>query len=196
MAPSIEEEGAPTERREGRGRLSSIDMLPEEADLEITWANEMLRDRKVPANQIFAEFNRNLAAKGIAPISRSAWNRYSVRKALQFRKHDEARRMSAELVAQLGTDSADEVTVMIAEMLKVAMFEQLEGGGLTSKGVMELSRGLSSLVTAQKGSLEHRLRLQREEELKKAAEKVAEVGKKAGVSQDVLDQINQALGVG
>ena len=146
--------------REGRGRLSSIEMLPEEAEPDIAWANEQLRERAQPAIAILAEFNARLADRGIGPISKSAWGRYSVRKAIQFRKHDEARRMSAELVAQLGAEGADEVTVMVAELLKVAMFEQLETGKLDTKNIMELARGLSSVVGAQKTSAEHRRKLQ------------------------------------
>lgn len=36
------------DRREGRGRLSSIDQLPEEAEPDIVWANEQLRKEKLP----------------------------------------------------------------------------------------------------------------------------------------------------
>lgn len=195
MADVADEEPG-NDRREGRGWLSSIDLLPDEATPDIIWANDQLRERKLPANVIFTEFNERLADKGLGPISRSAWNRYSVRQAIQFRKHDEARKMAAELVVKLGPNAADDVTVMVAEMLKVAMFEHLEEGKLTSKGVMELSRGLASLVSAQKNSLEHRLQLQREEDLKKAAEAINEVGRKAGVSKETLAEINRALGVG
>ena len=152
----------PDRAREGRGRLSSIDLLPDEAEGAIAWANEQLRERKLPQTVILVGFNDRLVERGIKPISKSAWSRYAVRKAIQFRKLDEARRLSAELVGQLGPAGADEVTVMVAELLKMAMFEQLEGGKLDSKGVMELARGLSSVVSAQKASAEHRRKLQDE----------------------------------
>lgn len=151
---------AGSEGREGRGWLSSIDLLPDDAEPDIAWANEQLRARTMPANAVLTEFNARLADRGIAPISKSSWGRYSVRKAVQFRKHDEARRMSAELVKQLGVEGADEVTVMVAELIKVAMFELLEAGKLDSKSVMELARGLSSVVSAQKLSAEHRRKLE------------------------------------
>lgn len=185
------------DRREGRGRLSSIDMLPDEAEPDIAWANDALRERKLPATVIFTEFNERLADKGMGPVSRSAWNRYSVRQAIQFRKHDEARKMSAELVAKLGSEGADEVTVMIAEMIKLAMFEQLEDGKLSSKGVMELARGLSSVVAAQKGSLDYRQKLKDDldRRMKEAAAAITEVGTKAGVSAETLAEINRQLGV-
>src|SRR3546814_3044775 len=65
--------------QEGRGRLSSIDLLPEEAEPDIVWASEQLRLREKPAKMILAEFNARLADRGIASISKSAWGRYSVR---------------------------------------------------------------------------------------------------------------------
>ena len=59
-------QSAAIDRREGRGRLSSIDLLPDEAEPEVVWALEQLRDRKLPQTAILAEFNERLADKGIA----------------------------------------------------------------------------------------------------------------------------------
>ncbi|MDM8009936.1 MAG: DUF3486 family protein [Parasphingorhabdus sp.] len=185
-------------RREGRGRLSSIDMLPDEAEPDVVWALEQLRERSQPQNAILDEFNARLADRGIGSISKSSWNRYAVRKAIQFRKLDEVRRMSAELVDTLGTEGPDQVTVAVAEMLKLAMFQQLEGDNVSTKGIMELSRALSSAVSAQKGSADARRKLEEEVEqrMKNAADAVAKVGAKSGVSKETLAEINRALGVG
>jgi sugar phosphate isomerase/epimerase len=184
--------GADADRREGRGKLSSIDLLPDEAETDVVWALEQLRERKLPQTVILAEFNERLIDRGIEPISKSSWSRYAVRKAIQFRKHDEARRMSAELVAQLGADGADEVTVMVAELIKVAMFEQLEQGKLSPKDIMELARGLSSVVSAQKTSAEHRKKLQ-DGVLAKVDKAIAAAGEAAGTAdaESVLKRIRQ-----
>jgi hypothetical protein len=185
------------DRQEGRGRLSSIDLLPEEAEPDIVWALEQLRERNMPQNAILKEFNSRLADRGIPGISKSAWGRYSVRKAIQFRKLDEVQRMSGELVSSLGTDGPDQVTVAVAEMLKLAMFQMLEGGEVNSKGIMELSRALQSAVNAQKSSAEARRKLEEDvaARIQKAADAVAKVGAKAGVSEETLAEINRALGV-
>ncbi|MFZ5747170.1 MAG: phage protein Gp27 family protein [Pseudomonadota bacterium] len=177
---------------DGRGRLSSIDLLPEEAEPDIAWANEQLRAREKPANAILTEFNARLADRGIGPISKSAWGRYSVRKAVQFRKHDEARRMSAELVAQLGSDGADDVTVMLAEMAKIAALELLENGKITSKSFMEIGKGLQSVVSAQKTSAEHRRKL-REDVLAKVDKAIDKAGAENGGAdaQAVLKRIRE-----
>lgn len=181
------------ERREGRGRLSSIDLLPDEAEPEVVWALEQLRERKLPQTAILGEFNERLADKGIPPISKSAWSRYAVRRAIQFRKHDEARKMSAELVAQLGPEGADEVTIMVAEMLKLAMFEKLEGGTLSEKGIQQLANALAQAAKAQKDSADSRRKKEEDEDRKK---RVSDVVRKAGVSAETLAEINRALGVG
>jgi hypothetical protein len=44
-------------RKQGRGHLSSIDMLPDEAESAIVWANEQLRERHLPSAVILSEFN-------------------------------------------------------------------------------------------------------------------------------------------
>lgn len=180
------------DRREGRGRLSSIELLPEEADADIAWANEQLRERKLPQTVIFTEFNERLADKGIEPISKSSFNRYAVRKAIMFRRHDEARRMSAELVSQLGPDGADDITIAVAEAIKVAALALLERGELSSKDLMELGRSVSSAVSAQKGSAEHRRKLQ-DELLAKVDKAIEKAGgdETGGDAEAVLKRIRQ-----
>jgi hypothetical protein len=186
-------------RREGRGRLSSIDTLPEDAEPDVVWALEQLRERTMPQTAIFAEFNGRLADRGIGPISKSAWSRYAVRKAIQFRRLDEVQRMSGELVSSLGSDGPDQVTVAVAEMLKSAMFRLLEGEEMDSKGVMELARALSSAVSAQRGSEEYRRRLEQRvnAQVEKAADKAEELAREAGLSADRIAQLRREfLGVG
>jgi len=185
-------------RREGRGHLSSIDMLPDEAEEDIVWALEQLRERSLPQNTILMEFNERLADKGIEPISKSAWGRYAVRKAIQFRKLDEVQRIGGELVRTMDAKEPDQVTVAVAELIKVAVFEVLEGGEVTTKGIMELSRALQSAVGAQKASAEYRERLEKEvaAKLAKAADKVGVMARDAGLSAETVAKLRREfLGV-
>ncbi len=185
----------PGRKREGRGHLSSIDMLPDEAEGAIVWANDQLRDRKLPTAVIHAEFNEKLADVGLGPISKSAFGRYAVRKAIQFRRLDEIQRMGGELARTMDAKAPDEVTVAVAELLKVAAFEILEEGDVSTKGIMELSRALQAAVSAQKTSAEYRERLEKEVQtrLAEAAKQAGEIGKKKGVSPEALAEINRAL---
>lgn len=186
-----------TDRREGRGRLSSIDLLPEEAESDIVWALECLRERTMPANAVLDEFNGRLADRGIAKVSKSAFSRWSIRKAIQFRRLDEVRAITSDVVVGLGTDGADQVTVAVAEMLKVAIYESLEGQ-LDPKSIMELSRALGSAVAAQKTSADHRRKLEEQvsAQVEKAADRAGEAAAEAGLSADRVAQIRRdVLGV-
>ncbi|MEL7706577.1 DUF3486 family protein [Citromicrobium bathyomarinum] len=181
------------DRRQGRGRLSSIDTLPEEAEEDVVWALEALRERKLPQNTIREEFNARLIARDIEPISKSAFNRYAVRKAIQFRKMDEVRRISSELVETLGTDAPDDVTVLVAEMIKVSMFKILEDKELDPKAIMELSRALQSTVSAQRGSEEYRKQLEKRvaQQLEEAADRAEVKMREAGLPADRIAQLRK-----
>ena len=186
------------DRREGRGRLSSIDLLPDEADDDIIWALECLRERTMPANAVLDEFNSRLADRGIAKVSKSAFNRWSIRKAISFRRLDEVRAITSDVVSGLGTGGADEVTVAVAEMVKAAIYEQLEGGKLDPKGIMELSRALGSVVAAQKTSTDHRRKLEEQvaTQVEEAADRAGVAAQEAGLSADRVAQIRRdVLGV-
>lgn len=106
--------------------------------------------------------------------------------------------MSAELVSQLGPDGADEVTVMVAELLKVVLLEQLEGGELKPKEAMELGRALQSVVSAQKTSTEHRKKLEQESAARvaEAFDEAEKAVSEAGLSADRIAQLRREfLGV-
>lgn len=186
---------AAKKRVDGRGHLSSIDLLPDEAEAAIVWANDQLRDRKLPTAVILAEFNEKLADVGLGPISKSAFGRYAVRKAIQFRRLDEIQKMGSELARTMEAKAPDEVTVAVAELVKVAAFEILEEGEVSTAGLMQISRALQSAVAAQKTSAEYRERLEKEVQarLEVAAKKAGEVGEKRGVSPEALKAINRAL---
>jgi hypothetical protein len=185
------------DRREGRGRLSSIDTLPDDAEPDIMWALEQLRERAMPQTAILDEFNARLADRGIGKVSKSAFSRWSIRKAIQFRRLDEVRAITSDVVTGLGTGGADEVTVAVAEMLKAAIYEALEGNQ-DPKSIMELSRALGSAVAAQKTSAEHRRRLEEQVSAKvaQAADRAGELAAEAGLSADRVAQIRRdVLGV-
>src|SRR3546814_12518989 len=75
--------------------------------------------------------------------------------------------------------------MLIAEMVKVAAFQLLEGGDVSTKGLMELSRAVATSVGAQKTSAEHRSELEAEVDLrlKKADEAVETVGGAPGKAE-------------
>lgn len=191
----METDATDNARREGRGRLSSIDLLPDEADTDVIWALEALRERKMPQTAILAEFNSRLADRGIKGVSKSSWSRYAVRKAIQFRRLDEVRNMSSELVTSLGADGPDEVTIAVAEMIKLAAFRVLEGDNVGSKEVMELGRAINSAVQAQRASAAHRQKLEERvnTKIEQAVDKTEELAREAGLGPDRIAQIRKEV---
>lgn len=187
----------PPKDRQGRGRLSRLDMLPEVAQADLVWLNGELRDGNRPQNELRDVFNARLSAHGIEPISVGAFSRYSVRKAMQFRDLDETLRMSSELVDVLGVDSADKMTIALAEMIKVTAVKLLEAEGqkLAAKDLMELARAIQSVTGAQKQSAEYRRALEKEfaAEVDKAAADVADIGKAAGITAETMQAITNRL---
>lgn len=188
---------AKKDRREGRGQLSSIDLLPEECDPDIVWAVEQLRERNMPANEILREFNARLADRGVKGISKSAWNRYSVRKALHFRTMDEQHRIMAELRKAIGTDAPEDMTMVLGEMLKIQVFQALEEGPLGGKELGAMARVLRNAVKAQADTLEvKRMLADMKERIDKAAAALASEGAKSGIKPDALQKITNLLTTG
>lgn len=174
--------------RQGRGRLSRLDMLPEDAQPHLVWLNQELRAGKRPQNELRDVFNAHLAGLGIEPISNGSFSRYSVRKAMQFRDLDETMRLSSELVDVLNVDSADKMTIALAEMLKVAALRLIEAEGsmLAAKDLMELARAVQAATGAQKQSAEYRRTLEEEHRAKLAAT-LDRVEDEAGKSHEPMD---------
>lgn len=184
-------------RREGRGQLSSIDLLPEDAEPDLVWALEELRERRMPSQMILKEFNARLADKGIKGISKSAWGRYSVRKALHFRSMDQEHRIMSELRKAIGTDAPEDMTMVLGEMLKIQVFQNLEGGTLGGKELGAMARVLRNAVQAQADTLEVKNMLaDMKERIDRAAAAIASEGAKTGIKPDALKKITNLLTTG
>jgi len=151
--------------RQGRGRLSSINLLPEEADRVVAWAAQELREIKRTQAEIHLEFNQKLAEIGIEPISASAFNRHAIRLAQMTRRIEDTREITAILTERLEPGQTDDLTIMVAETIKTLVFELLnEGGsaGFSPKAAMEMASALKSAAGAQKISSDRRLKVETE----------------------------------
>lgn len=183
-------------RRKGRGRLSSIEMLPEEAQEAVNWAATSIEERKLPLNEILAEFNRRLVALGLEPVSKSAFSRYAVRQAILYREIEEGRRTTAELIEKLDLKGDKPLDVAFAEMLKVSALARVRPGQIDEDGLLALARTIKIIAETERISEENReRRKQRDDDEKRKAEAVSQQTRRAGVSAETLSTINELLGV-
>lgn len=184
--------------REGRGRLNSIELLPEEAETDILWAMGALRDRDMPQIKILEEFNGRLADRGIAPISSSAFNRHSMKLAAIARRIENTRDIAAVLTERLEPGQTDDLTIAVAEMIKTLVFEMLQasdGEKTTPKEAKEMAEAIRAAVGAQNVSTDRRRKIETDMAAK-VEEAVKKVGTEQGFSKETIAAISsQILGV-
>lgn len=185
--------------KEGRGRLSSIELLPPEADEAILWAADELRKREKSQLQIHEEFNARLADLGIGSISKSAFNRHSMKLAYVARRMENTREITKVLTDKLVVGQEDDLTIMTAELIKTLVFELLnEAGeaGFSPKQAMEMAAAIKSAAAAQHISSTRRQKLEEETENKvdEAIEQVSKVV--TGLTKERASEIRKkVLGV-
>lgn len=186
-------------RQRGRGRLSSIDLLPDECDPIISWAAQEFAARKRSLVEIYGEFKEKLIALqgeiGLAfdiPAF-SSFHRHSVRQADMARRLEQTREIASTISERLDASDSDDLTLIVAEAIKALIFELLQDageGGMSPKEAMELARALQSALAAQNVSTLRRQKVQAEFEAK--TEKVLEkVAKEAGLSAAAVSQLRR-----
>jgi transcriptional regulator of met regulon len=181
---------------DGRGRLSSIDLLPDEAQDDIVWAMAELNQRKRSQADILFELNDRLAVKGCEAISKSAFNRKSMRVAAYSRRINESRALFEGIAPQFTPDKVDETNIVIGEMIKVLIAEMLdaEAGAFETKDAMHLASAYVKAIQGQNLSSERKRKLQAE-----FADKIGEaaktVEKAKGITADTRKKIMEQLGI-
>jgi len=177
---------------EGRGRLSSLDLLPEEAADDIVWACQQLAERRRTQADILVELNDRLGGKGLPPISRSAFSRKSIRISAMQRRLAEAREMFAGLSGQLQAKDVDDNTIALGEFIKTLILELVDdqAGDKTPKQAMELARAYHATIAGQKISADRRKMLETAAR-DKAIAAVDAVAGAAGASTDRAEIIRK-----
>ena len=190
--------------KRGRGRLSKIDLLPNECDDIVAWAAQELGKRKRTQTEIYPEFrDKLLAIQGEYGVafdipSFTAFNRYSVNLARMTKRIEETREIAATIAQRIDAEASDELTLITAEAIKTLIYELLqatEDGGLDPKGAMQLANALRSAVQAQSVSSSRRQKVEADfaDKAKKAVQTVA---KARGLSDDAAGEIlDKLLGV-
>jgi hypothetical protein len=186
--------------KQRRGRLSSIDLLPEQAEPHVLAALEALRERKKPQQQILAELNAALADYGIKPISRSAFNRKALWLAAYGRQLEHAREIAAIVAEKLDEAPAGDVGLLLGETLKTIIFDVLSEASLSDesasmKMLAQASIGLRNLEQARRMSVQTRQKIMTDF-VRKADEAVEKVAEQRGLTAETVEVIKaQILGV-
>ncbi len=177
---------------EKRGQLSSLDLLPDEAQDDLVWAIGELNRRQRTQADILFEFNDRLAVKGLGPISKSAFGRASVRVASRAAKIEERRRVYAAIAPTLTPEDVAKNDLVLGEFLKTLIDELADSPDLTPKNAQELARAHYAIVSAQRVSIERRKKL--EEEFAAKTEQVIErVSSEGGLSAERAAQLRRDL---
>ena len=187
--------------RRGRGRLSSIDLWPDEADYLVEWALVELGKNDRTQIDILAELNNKIAefnASGqidepIEPVTSSTFNRYTMRLAREQRRKHENQLIMSALHKDLDPKESAKQDQVLIEFLKTLSFEILTSSSkkeLNSKNVLELANAYRAIVQAEISS--NKLRKDLEKEFDAKTEKVIEqASKAAGLTAETVAQLRR-----
>ena len=194
--------------RPGRGRLSSIDLLPREVDDIVAWAADELGNRDRTQLDIYSEFVSRLETRMAEyrgelefeiPGLRS-FNRHAMRLARMSRMLDETREIASVLASKFDPQTSDDLTVMTAETIKALVLHMIH----TAEGEINLSHAGSvkmlasafrDALQAQNVSSERRRKAEAEFKDKVDAA-VSTVARTKGISADTAEAIKaKILGV-
>lgn len=167
--------------RKGRGRLSSIDFLPEDIRVQL---NAALREKRLTQKEILEAINPLLEERGEKTISRSAVNRYSIRIEQQGAMMREAREAADAIVGGLGEQKGTDLGRAVSEMIKTLTFDRvMNDGEIEVDELNKLALIAQRIERASKISLEREAQL-RQQILEEAADAVEETSKQMGQTAD------------
>jgi len=191
------------QRAKGRGRLSGMEQLPEQAGPIIAAAAAALQDRERTQLDIYEEFFNALNAlkrehRGeleFAIPSFSAFNRYSIRLATMTRRLEETREIAGAIASRFDAEASDDLTLIAAEAVKTLVFELLTNSGeagVDPKGALQLAGALYRANQAQGVSTARRIKV--ETAFKKDVEAAVDtVAKAKGMSEETAEAIKEKI---
>jgi hypothetical protein len=191
---------------EGRGRLSSIELLPAACAPVVTWANEELRRRDRTQTDIYQEFYAKLQDiqkefRGELEFtipSFSSFNRKAIKLAQITRRMDDTNAIVASLAKTFDAAATDDLTIVAGQAIKTLIFEIITCSGegeIIPKEAMQLASALRQASQAQGISTKRRKEVEKDFE-EKVTEAVDKAGAQVGLSKEQVAQIRRdVLGV-
>lgn len=189
----------------GRGRLSSFDLLPSEADGIVAWAAGELADREKTQTEIYSEFvtrcemlmAEHRGELEFAIPAFSSFNRYSLRLARLSRRLDQTNAIVAVLAEKHDAKASDDLTILAAQMIKDAVLYMTSDGQdqLVAKDLKSIAEALRAAQAAQNLSADRRAKLDAEQK-KRLVAAVETTAKARGLSAETTEAIKaEILGV-
>ena len=178
---------------------SSIDQLP--ADVREA-LNGWLRDPGLSQIEATARTNLLLAELGQPPVSRQAVNRYDLRMREAGRRLVESRQTAEMWIGKLGAAPQGQLGHLVNEILRTLAFDlslRLQDGELNAEtipGVIEQLKSLSLAMRRLESAATDNVAREREirrQAAEAAAETVANVGGKRGLSAEAIAAIRREL---
>jgi len=197
-----------TGQPKGRGRLSSIDLLPREVDDIVAWAADELGNRDRTQLDIYQEFVSRLEGRMAEfrgelefeiPGLRS-FNRHAVRLARMSRMLDETREIVSAMADKFDPKKSDDLTVTTAETIKALVLHMLNASQgdidlAQAKDVKMLASAFRDALHAQSVSSDRRRKAEAEFETK-VKDAVSTVARTKGLSAETVAAIqSEILGV-
>ena len=196
-------------RDTGRGRISSIDKLPAWCDPAVRDAFTSLKEAKLTQIEILDGLNGAIRAAAwqegitdpdkIPQISKSAFNRRSMRLAAMGRRLEETREIAAILTPRFEGDDGEQIALLLAQTIKSLTYEMLESAGElkadgeTAEMLMFAARAAKHAEEAKRISADTKSKILKEFTAK-AEQTVDAVGKAKGFSADTIAAFKTALG--
>lgn len=176
-----------------RGRRSKVHLLPDDIKQQL---DAMLRDGRLQQQEILDVINQSIGKAGLptdAKLSRTGLNRYSTRMEEVGSRIRQAREVSQQWVATLGTEANGSVSSILVEMIRTLAYEttinSLHSGILMEpKLIKELAVGVERL---EKAASENQKRTAdiRKQVLEEQRAKLVALGKTGEVDPVVLEKV-------
>jgi len=172
-------------------RLSSLDLLPEEAAPFVAEAAQAIRAGNKLDGDILFELNDKLATLGIDPISRSAFSRQAIKIKDATQRLRDAAEIYRAVRPEVDPDKMEEADIIRAEFIKTLIFNASQSDGLSPKEIMELAR--AHIFTTQAEAISQKKNSDKRRENKAAEETISKIRDANGVPAATKEKLIEAL---
>jgi len=187
-------------RSKGRGRLSAIEQLPDEAEPFVVAAIQALNERARTQEEIREELNTHLLGIGCDPISSSSFNRYSLNLAVQGKRLFQAREIAELFAEKINEQPGGDVGLLIGETLKTMIYDVVIDASLNDESPSIKMLGAAAKAVKElelaRGANFRAAKLRQDNFLHDAADAAEAAATESGLSADVVAKIRRdVLGV-